>query len=200
MAIKRIRFKNATGGTVADGADGILLGTATNEGEYSSASVISGIRAGWIPNNAGAVSMYTTDIASPLDTGANAATLRSFRVDRAPGTFTIKLLAGLSSTGQYVTPNIRVLDADGTSVLFTQPGVSRNNDGLGLARQINTDGTMVAVGTSDPGQSITTVGTSFIVELTGGGSFVTRLSYLEYDDGVTGGSGLAAVLMRRRLG
>jgi hypothetical protein len=198
MAIKTIKFQNSAS-SAADGANGVVLGVQTNTGAYPTA--VSGITAGFSPDNAAGLSFVAAGVAAPFDFGtitvASGSGARLIRIDRAAGTFTIKLQVHMPD-GQYASTGLRVLDTNGTTPLFAQTVVTRTTDGLGAQRQINTDNSLVAIGTADAGQSITTSGASFFVELSGAGSFFTRLSYIEFDDGVVGGGALAAVLMRRR--
>ena len=200
MAIKTIKFQDAAT-SAADGVNGLVLGGRTDVGEYP--TTFGGITAGFSPDNNSSIGIYAAGVAAPFDfAGINVGSgtgARLIRIDRAAGTFTIKLQAYMPD-GTYASTALRVLDTNGTTPLFAQTVTSVNTDGLGAARQINTNGTLQTVGTSDAGQSITTTGAYFFVELSGAGSFSTRLTYIEYDDGVAGGSGLAAVLMRRRLG
>jgi hypothetical protein len=198
MALKTIKFQSAAS-SAADGANGLVLGVQTDVGEYP--TTFGGITAGFSPDNNAGTSFTVAGVAAPFDfAGINVPAgsgARLIRIDRAAGTFTIKLQTYMPD-GVYASTGLRVLDTNGTTPLFAQTVVTRTTDGVGAARQINTDNTMVAVGTADAGQSITTTGASFYVELSGAGSFATRLTYIEYDDGVVGGSALAAVLMRRR--
>jgi hypothetical protein len=207
MAIKTIKFGTAGGGQntlVADGADGLRLPTVVEGGVYP--QTISGITCGWSPNNdAGISGGANHSVAAPFEfssvsVGAGAGA-RRLRVDRAAGTFVVRMQTYMPD-GTYLSTALRIIDSDGSTVLYAQNGgtvVDRNSDGIGN-RQCNTNGSMQTVGTADAGASITTTGAFFFVEWGATGSFATRLTYFEYDDGVTGGSGLAAVLMRRRLG
>ena len=199
MALKTIKFQNAAT-SAADGTNGLVLGTQSGVGSYP--ATFGGITAGFSPDNALGITFATHGVAAPFDFAsivvASGTGARLIRIDRAAGTFTIKLQAYMPD-GTYASTALRVLDTNGTTPLFAQTVTSVNTDGLGAARQINTNGTLQTVGTSDAGQPVTTTGAYFFVELSGAGSFSTRLTYIEYDDGVTG-SGLAAVLMRRRLG
>ena len=193
MAIKTIKFRPNTDGatSIANGANGVVLATATDGGEYP--TTVSGITLGWSPNNDGAISadgLYGA--AAPFDfTGVRVAAgggARLLRIDRAAGTFVIKLQVYMPD-GVYASTGLRILDANGTTQLFAQTVATRTTDGVGAPRQINTDGTLVTVGTADAGTTITTTGPQFFVELSGAGSFFTRLTYVEYDDGVGGGGG-----------
>jgi hypothetical protein len=209
MAIKTIRFRPAGAGTttVADGADGILVPTAGPDpgqfGLYADATTISGIRAGWVAqpdfglaNDAGISGDAKFGLAQVVR--ATGATTRVLRIDRAAGTFPVWLQIGMAQGGtSYVTPRNRILNTSGAE-LFAQSGPSRNADGDSVPMQINTDGTKQLVGAADAGVSVTTTGSYWDIEIRPGTEFQNRLSFISFDDGVTGGGLSASVLRRRR--
>lgn len=202
MATKTIKFRQTSDGasSLADGANGVLLATGTDGGEYP--TTVSGITLGWTPdNNSGMATTFLHGAAQPFQQAsafvASGGPARRIRIDRAAGTFALKMQVYMPD-GAYASTALRVLDADGTTVLFAQPVVTRTTDGLGSARQINTDNSLVAVGAADSGTTITTTGAQFFVELTGAGGFFTRLTYLEFDDGIVGG-GFSRGAFRRRI-
>jgi hypothetical protein len=190
MAVKTIRFRNNTSPTIADGANGMLLASTVSTGVYP--QTVNGITAGWSPDNPallpdGVGITGDAKFGEGLATLASGAADRRIRIDRAAGTFVVRLQAGLTQGGSaYATPRLRIIDADGTTVLFAQSGGSVNADGDAQPMQINTNGSKQVVGAADAGQSITTTGAFFFVELTGAGAFQDRLSYIEWDDGVSG--------------
>lgn len=188
MPTKTIKFRSGQDSsaltTVLDGTNGIVLATGTGAGTYTSAPVLNDIRAGWVPNNDLAIGATgVLGQASPFEfatvgvsPGSGA---RQLRVDRPAGAFTVKLQTYLPAGGTYASTAIRLLNSDGAE-LFAQPVANRDTDGIG-ARQINTDGGMVAVGTADAGVSITTTGAFFVVELPGIGAFTNRLTVVQWD-------------------
>lgn len=189
MAIKTIKFRDTGDGltSIADGADGIRLATASDGGEYP--VTVSGITCGWTPDNNGSISAIGTLGVAPLD-GVNAIVpagggIRLLRVDRAAGTFVVRLQTSMPDPS-YASSALRILQSDGTTVAFAQTVGSRIADGSGN-RKLITDGTLVVTGASDPGQSITTSGAHFLIEWSGAGSFAARLGYIEFDDGAGGG-------------
>ena len=200
MAIKTIKFRdNADGAsTIADGANGMRLATATAAGAYP--QTVSGITAGWSPNNDSAMTAAGTLGAAPLD-GPNAivssgGSARRLRIDRPAGTFTIRLQTSMPDP-TYASSAVRIVQSDGTTPAYAQTVADRISDGVGN-RKLITNGTMVPTGDADAGQSITTTGNHFFVEWTGSGSYATRLGYIEYDDGAGGGGGVSLAVIRRR--
>jgi hypothetical protein len=195
MAIKTIKFGTGSGGQntlVADGANGLRLPTGTELGAYP--QTISGITCGWSPNNNSGISSGSNhSVAAPFEfstvSAGGGTGERRMRVDRAAGTFVVKMQTYMPEV-TYLSTALRIIDSDGSTVLYAQNGgtvVNRDNDGIGN-RQCNTNGSMQTVGTADAGASITTTGAFFFVEWGNTGTFSTRLTYFEFDDGVTGGS------------
>lgn len=211
MAIKTIRFGLSAGSTttVADGSDGILVTTAGPDGPerglYADAVPINGIRAGWLTNSEFGLATNPGIAGDPKFGGGRVfrpvgTATYTLRIDRAPGTFIVKLQIGMTQGGTaYVTPRNRILDTTGAA-LFSQTGPSRNADGDTQPMQINTDGSKQLVGASDAGVTVTTTGNYFDVQISAGTEFPNNLSYIEFDDGAGGGGGSlpASVLRRRR--
>jgi hypothetical protein len=195
MATKTLKFRLTTDGStsIADGADGLALATATDGGEYP--ITISGITAGWSPDNNSAISANAAGVAAPFDFSSVLVSTgggdRLIRWDAPAGVYTFKAQVYMPD-GVYLSTALRVLDSDVSTVLWSQNGgtiVTRTTDGLGAARQLNTDGSMVTVGTSDAGDTFTTTGGAFYIQLRGAGSFACRLTYFELTDGGGGGGG-----------
>lgn len=199
MALKTIKFRlNADGSAnLADGTNGIVLATGSTYGAYP--QTLSGITCGWSPDNAGAISAAGTLGVAPFDYNnvivPSAATTRLLRIDRTAGTFVIKLQTAMPDP-TYASTALRVLQSDGITVAFAQTVTDVTSASLG-SKQINTNGTLQAVGTADAGQSITTTGAYFYVQWFATGTYATRLAYIQFDDGVAGG-GTSAALFRRR--
>jgi hypothetical protein len=193
MAIKTIRFRVNSSPTIADGADGILLATLVNAGEYAGASAISGIVAGWIANATGGIADAVGISGDPKFGQGRvrmlSGTSRRLRINRPAGTFTVRMQGGMINSGVgYATPRLRILDADNATVLYAQTGGDVITDGDPAPAQINTNGSKQAVGASDAGVSITTTGSSFVIDIPGSGTFGDWVSYIEWDDGAGGGA------------
>jgi hypothetical protein len=184
---KTIKFFSGSAGLepVADGDDGLVLPAVQGTGVYP--QTLSGQTVGWSPNNDPAISasdlhgaVAPFQFASVRVNAGSADRLR--RIDGPAGTYEGVKLQTFMTGATYLSTALRVLDSDGTTVLWSQNGgtvVSRNNEGLG-DRQLNTDGSMVAVGTADPGATFETTGGAWYVQLRGLGQFANRLTVVEY--------------------
>ncbi|MBC7844122.1 MAG: hypothetical protein H7099_17565 [Gemmatimonadaceae bacterium] len=198
MTIKRINFRTDGAASSSPSANRILLGTGTDQGEYP--ETVDGVTLGWSPNNNSSTGTYAGIPSDALLEGGVAiiSDTRRIRINRAAGTFTIKLMTGLQPE-VYLTTGINVYDADGTTVIGSRPASDRDTQGFTGNWQISTaGGAPVAAGTADAGISITTTGDHFFVEIVGTGSRFARLSLIEFDDGAGGGGGSVAGIMRRR--
>lgn len=189
MAIKYVAFNtqaNALTNVAASGPDIMLLGTGLNAGTYPQTA--AGFTAGRIGTQVLDVGSDQT-VAAPYRTFAilpNGNAAQRIRIDRPAGTFTVALLS-YADGGRYLSGGERIIDSDGTTVLFTRPNVDRNND-PSPARYWWTDMSANATD-ADPGTTITTTGGHFFVELRGLASFGATLSAIRFDDGAGGGGG-----------
>jgi hypothetical protein len=158
----------------------MLLGCGSNAGQYpqTAAGFTAGRTTLTVLNASG-----DSSLAAPYRTHAilpNGDAAQRIRIDRAAGTFNIKLIT-YADGGVYHSGGERIIDSDGTTVLFTRPNVDRNNDPT-PARYWWTDMSANATD-ADPGTSITTTGGHFFLELRGLSSFGGKLSALIFDDG-----------------
>ena len=194
MATKIVAFNTTANAlvNVASGGSGIvLLGTGTNAGLYPQTA--EGITAGW-SNGVSVQGSLDQSLAAPYKTFAaigNGDGSRRIRIDRAAGTFTIKLQA-YSDGGDYLSGGTKIYDANGTTVLHTQATTNLNNDAGVGPKYFLTNMTLSDTPT-DAGVSITTTGAFFFVELNGLPSFGTKLSAIIYDDGVVSTPTVASI-------
>jgi len=193
MTIKRLNVSLSTQG--ANGADKAWLGCGSSQSVYP--QTFSGITYGWTANPSGISSADTSAIDAvnfPATTIVAAGTSVSVRIDRAAGTFTIKIVGVVPAAG-FAAARCRVLDSDGTTERFAAPLTSFV--GPASNTQINTDGAgTTSIGSVDAGVSVTTTGAFFFVELVTAGSWNGRLGYIEWDD-AAGGASICALRRRR---
>jgi hypothetical protein len=186
MAIKFLAFNsiaNTLVNVASSGADIMLLGTGTNAGQYPQTA--AGFTAGRTSTsvlNVGA----DQSVSVPYRTFAilpNGDAAQRIRIDRSSGTFSCGFIT-YADGGTYHSGGERIIDADGTTVLFTRTNVDRNND-PSPARYWWTDMSGNATA-ADPGTTVTTTGGHFFIELRGLPSFGGKLSAFWFDDGVGG--------------
>jgi hypothetical protein len=180
MTVRQIKFDGDANSYEQSSTVGVLS-LLTADGEYPEA--YGGLTFGHDPQT-GASSFDPIGQTAPYDIDtmlAVAGTGKRIRVDRIAGTFTIKLTAYVPD-GKYRTTGLRVLQSNGSTVAFAQSVNNRVTDGLGAARLILTDGSMVTVGTSDPGTQITTTGSHFYIDLPANGDYPNCITLIEFDD------------------
>lgn len=168
-----------------NGSNGIVIAPGTSVGAYP--QTFNGFSAGRVGvpaafgvTNRGAATGGVF-LGSMLE---EAGSTRVFRVTvPTGGTLTNVALIGVVSSGQVHTRRARILDSDGTTVLWPPSALPTTATATEL-RQVRTDGSVVAIGTADPGVPVTLTGQDFFVDFGAaitGASGQCRLAAIEFD-------------------